>query len=119
VLKPGKNSRWTVVAESPMFNLQPYLGYVVQFPLKTPIGVVPGEALALTVPTWAPILSYNLAPTFYSYRQSRIFNCTQPGGQQNAQLIVGASTRYLCNYPGTRAEYAGIELTTPVAPKTK
>jgi hypothetical protein len=119
VLKPGRNSRWTVVAQSPTFNLQPYLGYVVQFTLKTPIPVSKGEALALSVPTWAPILSYNLAPSFYAYRQSRTFNCTQPGAQQNAQLTVGASTKYLCNYPGTRAEYAGVELTTPVAPKTK
>ncbi len=119
VLKPGAKSRWTVVAESPVVNLQRYLGYIVQFPLKTPIAVSKGETLALTVPTWAPILSYNLAPSFYAYRQSRTFNCTQPGTQQNAQLTVGSSTRYLCNYPGTRAEYAGVELTTPVAPKTK
>jgi hypothetical protein len=119
VLKPGPKSRWTVAAQSPLQSLQPYLGYVVQFPLKTPIPVSKGEALALTVPTWAPILSYNLAPTFYAYRQSREFNCTTPGAQQNAQLTVGSSTRYLCNYPGTRAEYAGVELTSPVAPTTK
>jgi hypothetical protein len=119
VLKPGRSSRWTVVAQSPAFNLQPYLGYVVQFPLKTPIPVTQGEALALSVPTWAPILSYNLSPSFYAYRQSREFNCTTPGAQQNAQLTIGASTKYLCNYPGTRAEYAGVELTTPPVPKTK
>jgi hypothetical protein len=117
VLKPGAKSRWTVVAESPVENLQPYLGYVVQFPLKTAIPVTKGEALALTVPTWAPILSYNLASGYYAYRQSRTFNCSKPGAQQNGQLTVGSSTRYLCNYPGTRAEYAGVEVTTPVAPK--
>lgn len=119
VLKPGPHSRWTVVAQSPLVNLLPYLGYVVQIPLKTPIPVAPGEALALTVPTWAPILSYNLAPSYYAYRQSREFNCSKPGVQQNAQMGVGASTRYLCSYPGTRAEYAGVELTNPVAPSTK
>lgn len=117
VLKPGKNSRWTVVAQSPLQNLQPYLGYVVQFLLKTPIPVTKGEALALTIPTWAPVLSYNLASSYYAYRQSRTFNCTKPGAQQNAQLTVGSSARYLCNYPGTRAEYAGVELTNPVTPK--
>jgi hypothetical protein len=117
VLKPAPKGAWTVVAESPLENLQPYLGYVVQFPLKTAIPVTKGEALALTVPTWAPILSYNLSPTYYAYRQSRTFNCTKPGAQQNAQMTVGTTTKYGCNYPGTRAEYAGIERTSPVAPK--
>lgn len=114
VLKPAKNNRWTVIAEGPLVKLQPYLGYVVQFPLATPIKVVPGEAIGLTVPTWAPILSYNLAKTYYSYRQSREFNCNKPGVNQNAQLTVGSSTRYLCSYAGTRAEYDALELTTPV-----
>jgi hypothetical protein len=118
VLKSSGKSRWTVVAESPLENLQPYLGYVVQFPLKSPIPVTAGEALALTVPTWAPILSYNLASSYYAYRQSRSLNCSKPGAQQNAQVTVGQSTKYLCNYAGTRAEYAGVEVTTPVAPKT-
>ena len=34
---------WTVVAESPVFHLQPYLGQVVQFPLPTPLPVTPGD----------------------------------------------------------------------------
>ncbi len=117
VLKPGPKSLWTVIAVSPIVRLQPYLGYVVQFPLTTPIPVIKGEAIALSVPTWAPILAYGLGSKAYSYRQSREFNCTKPGAQQNAQLKVGQSTRYLCAYPGTRAEYSATELTTPVAPK--
>jgi hypothetical protein len=117
VLKPGPKSRWTVVAEGPIVHLQPYLGYVVQFPLASPIRVTKGEAIALSIPTWAPILSYNLPTKLYSYRQSREFNCTKPGVQQNAQLAVGQSTRYLCAYPGTRAEYSATELTDPVVPK--
>jgi hypothetical protein len=113
----GKNSRWKVAAASPIRNLQPYLGYVVQFVLRTPIQVSKGEVLALTVPTWAPILSYNLSPSYYSYRQSRSANCTKPGTAQSAQLTVGSSARYLCSYPGTRAEYGAVELTFPAPPK--
>jgi hypothetical protein len=117
VLKSGKNNRWTVVAQGPVERLQPYLGYVVQFPLATPIPVRAGEAVGLTVPTWAPILSYNLSPKLYAYRQSRSQNCTSVGAQQNAQTTVGASATYACSYAGTRAEYSAVELTSPVAPK--
>jgi len=117
VLRQGKNNNWTVVAQGPVIRLQPYLGYVVQFPLSTPIPLKAGEAIGLTVPTWAPILSYNLSSKLYAYRQSRSLNCKSVGAQQNAQLRVGSSANYGCSYPGTRAEYAGVELTSPVAPK--
>jgi hypothetical protein len=117
VLRQGKNNRWTVAAQGPVVQLQRYLGYVVQFPLSTPIPVKAGDAIALTVPTWAPILSYNLSPKLYSYRQSRSSNCNNVGGQQNAQLRVGTTATYGCTYRGTRAEYGATELTTPVAPR--
>ena len=75
-----------------MVHLQPYLGYVVQFPLATPIPVVPGEVVALTVPTWAPVLTYNLS-TKIAYRQSRTANCAHAGHYQNAQLTIGQPRR--------------------------
>jgi hypothetical protein len=117
VLRPGRNNSWTVVAQGPVVQLQRYLGYVVQFPLSRPIPVRSGDAIGLTVPTWAPILSYNLSPKLYSYRQSRSLNCKSVGAQQNAQIRVGATATYSCTYPGTRAEYSATELTTPVAPR--
>ena len=40
----------------PVLHLQPWLGYVVQFPLDTPLAVKPGEVVGLTVPTSAPVL---------------------------------------------------------------
>jgi hypothetical protein len=113
VLKPGANHKWTVVTQGPLMKLQPYLGYVVQFPLSKPIPVRAGQSLGLTVPTWAPILSYNLTSSLYTYRQSRRFNCGMPGAQQNAQLTVGQTTFYDCNYPGTRVEYGATVLTNP------
>lgn len=118
ILKPGKTHLWTVVAQGPLVKLQPYLGYVVQFPLSKPIPVKPGQSVGLTVPTWATILSYNLTPSQYAYRQSRQFNCNKAGVQQNAQLTVGATTSYGCFYPGTRAEYGATELINPVPPTT-
>ena len=108
--------RWAVVAESPAYQLQPYRSQVVQFPLATPLPVVPGEMVALTVPTWAPILSYDLTASKFAYRQSRMTNCTKAGASTviQAQLTIGQQARYGCNYQGTRVQYSAEEITTPV-----
>ena len=118
VLKYANNKKWTVVAEGPLVKLQPYLGYIVQFPLTKPIPVKSGESIALTVPTWAPILSYKLTSSLYSYRQSRNSNCGKPAPTQSAQLTLNETTLYGCFYPGTRVEYGATVLTNPVAPST-
>jgi hypothetical protein len=118
VVKYANNHKWTVVAEGPLVKLQPYLGYIVQFPLTKPIPVTSGESIALTVPTWAPILSYKLTSSLYSYRQSRNSNCGKPAPQQSAQLTLNETTLYGCFYPGTRVEYGATVLTNPVPPAT-
>ena len=119
--RAGKKSlhRWQVVAQSPIVHLQPWLGYVVQFPLSTPLAVKPGEVVGLTVPTWAPVLSIDLSTGSFAYRQSRATKCSPPPSSQEAQLTVGASTRYTCDYPGTRLEYSATEVMTPTAPKNQ
>lgn len=112
-----KLRQWKVVAESPLFHVQPYLGEVVQLPLQTTIPVQRGDVIGLTTPTWAPVLSIDLSSKQFAYRQSRKANCPHPPGGQQAQLTVGASARYSCNYPGTRVEYSATEVTTPPFPK--
>jgi hypothetical protein len=121
VLKPvGKKTAWTwtVVAQSPLVDVQAYLGQVVQFPLLTTIPVVRGEAIALTTPTWAPVLSIDLATNHFAYRQSRNRNCNLPPSTSQAQVTAGQSTAYSCDYPGTRVEYSATEVTDPVVPTT-
>ncbi|MFL5863756.1 MAG: hypothetical protein ACJ780_23785 [Solirubrobacteraceae bacterium] len=126
VLKPGPNNKFTVVAHSGVFHLIPFLGQVLQQPMSLPptfsaltaLPVKPGEVIGLSVPTWAPILSYNLTANKYSYRQSRRANCTHAAGSQTAQLAVGATQQYLCNYTGTRVEYSATEIVNQPYPKT-
>ncbi|HLJ02964.1 MAG TPA: hypothetical protein VKT31_05960 [Solirubrobacteraceae bacterium] len=105
--------RWKTVAQSPVFKVQPYLGQVVQFPLTTTLPVLPGEVVALTTPTWAPVLSIDLTPSKFAYRQSRT-NCAGTPNP-NAAQTVGQTTVYKCDYPGTRLEYSATEISNPVA----
>ncbi len=110
--------RWEVVEQTPIVDVQAYLGEVVQFPLTTTLPVVRGETIALTTPTWAPVLSIDLSTSHFAYRQGRGRNCNSPPATTQAQVTVGQSTRYVCDYPGTRVEYTGTEVTNPVAPTT-
>jgi hypothetical protein len=114
-----KNRRdWQVVESSPLVDVQPYMGQVAQFPLTTSLPVVRGETIALTTPTWAPVLSIDLSTSHFAYRQSRSRNCNNPPSTSQAQVTVGQSTRYICDYPGTRVEYSATEITNPVPTKT-
>ena len=111
VLTPGPRHKYTVAAQSATFHLIPFLGSVLNEPLSLPptftqftaLKVKKGDVLALTIPTWAPVLSYNLNASKFVYRQSRKANCKHAAGGQTAQLTVGASTQYLCTYgaPGS------------------
>ncbi len=117
-----KNLRtWQVVESSPLVDVQTYLGQIAEFPLTTSLPVTRGETIALTTPTWAPVLSIDLSTDHFAYRQSRSRNCNSPPSTTQAQTQVGQSTRYVCDYPGTRVEYSATEITNPVptTPPTK
>jgi len=126
VLKPGPKNQFTVAAQSPLYHVEPYMGSVAQLPLSlppsfssfTPLPVAPGDVIGLTVPTWAPVLTYNLTSSKFTYRQSRKANCKSFAGSQTSQLTVGANTQYLCTYSGTRVEYSATEVTNLPYPKS-
>lgn len=113
VLKPPKGKKsanhWVVVGQSRIYHVQPYLGSVVQIPLANPVAVKPGDVIALTTPTWAPVLTIDVNSKQFAYRQSRIFNCSNPPRASQAQMTWGENTNYNCNYPGTRLEYSATE----------
>jgi hypothetical protein len=112
----GVSHGWTVISQSQPVRLIPYLGQVVQFPLVTRLHVLPGDAVALTVPTWAPVLSVNQSNSAFAYRQSRSgtkAQCDKPAPTQTAQTVIGQSTQYLCDYTGTGVEYSATEVTEP------
>jgi hypothetical protein len=126
VLKPGPKNKYTVVAQSATFHVLPYLGSVLQQPLSLPptfstmtaLPVKKGDVVGLTVLTWAPVLTYNLTASKYSYRQSRRANCIHAAGTQTAQTTLKESQQYLCNYTGTRVQYAATEVVNQPYPKT-
>jgi hypothetical protein len=118
VLRPGGGKktdfRWQVVGESPIYHVEPYLGSVVQIPLETTIEVKPGDVIALTTPTWAPVLTIGVNNKKFAYRQSRSANCSGPPATSQAQMTSGQLADYKCDYPGTRLEYSATEVYYPL-----
>jgi hypothetical protein len=125
VLKPGAKGNYTVQAQSGQYHLIPFLGKVLTEPLSLPpkfssftaLRVKRGDVLALTIPTWAPVLTYNLTASKFSYLQSRTGDCTHAAGSQTAQMKVGSRKRYGCSYTGTRVQYSATEVTNVPYPK--
>ena len=122
------NPSFRVAAQTAVVKLRSELGKVAEFPLLTPLPVVRGEILALTVPTWAPVLSIEQNTTKFAYVQSRtkttitvkaktgtqrVSSCTINATSNLAQIVVGELSGYSCTYPGTRIEYSALEITTP------
>ena len=125
VLKPGSKGTYTVQAQSGTYHLIPFLGKVLTEPLSLPnkfsaftaLRVKKGDVLALTVPTWAPVLTYNLTAGKFAYAQSRTNDCAHAAGSQTAQLKVGSRKKYGCSYTGTRVQYSATEVTNVPYPK--
>ena len=49
--------------------LNPYFGSTPIFALDHPLTVLQGQVVALTVPTWAPMFAFNVAPNEHLARQ--------------------------------------------------
>ena len=128
------NPTFRVAAQTTVVKLRSELGKVAEFPLLTPLPVVRGEIIALTSPTWAPVLSIEQDSTKFAYAQSRVkgtamvsipattttpaktkrvSSCIAPATSDLAQIVVGQLSGYSCVYPGTRIEYSALEITTP------
>lgn len=117
--QPSKN-HWRIAAQSEAIQLLPYLGSVSQFPLTTPLPVVPGEVVALTLPTWAPVLSYDLTASQFAYRKSGTPTLSGTAACKSkttvtTQLLIGQLSSYGCRYTGARVQYSVTELTSPPA----
>ncbi|HEY7968110.1 MAG TPA: hypothetical protein VID68_13895 [Solirubrobacteraceae bacterium] len=115
ILKQTKALNYTLVAQSPLVQLQPYFGGTAQFPLANTIAVQKGERVALTVPTWAPALAIKLGNTT-SWRASRPqHTCTSAteASTQTAQTTAGSNVQYACLYQTARLLYTATLISTP------
>jgi hypothetical protein len=116
VLKTGTKRYGRVMAQSPQQLLTPYFGQTVQFPLATALDVKAGYVVALTVPTWAPVLSLNGLTKATAWRASRGAKKCDDTKTQSAQSAIRQLTQYSCLYRAARLTYSATLITTPIPP---
>jgi hypothetical protein len=116
ILKPGKDWKHRVMAQGEQRRLAPYFGTTAQFPLKRSIRVRRGWLVALTVPTWAPALATTVDSDTI-WRASRTNGTCEDTSTQTAQLQLGFTPQFFCEY-GARLMYSATLVTSPKpAPK--
>jgi len=105
VLDVGEKLSRTVVAKGPVTNLNPYFGQAVQFPLTTTLPIKKGQYIALTVPTWAPVMQIGLGADT-SWRSSRAASGCLDFTVQFALLGAKSNALFRCLYKGVRLTYS-------------
>jgi hypothetical protein len=95
-----------LIAQSGRFELDRYFGSKPTFVFDRPIPVKKGNWIAITVPTWAPLLSTNLARTNW-WRSSRAKDSCEPPKslRQFAMEDLREVNRFGCTYHGARLLY--------------
>ncbi len=114
VLDSGKKLSRTVVAKGPVTTLTPYIGQTVQFPLTTTLPIKKGQYVALTVPTWAPLMALGLAADT-SWRSSRAATGCGDITVQFALLGTRTNAFFRCLYKGVRLTYSATFISNATA----
>lgn len=119
VLRKGRTRRTRLdhrlLRQTPVFEVQDYLGSSPTFALDRPMRVARGNIVALSVPTWAPVLASGLGRTSW-WRGSR------PKGKcgdsrnlspRSTQTRVGRVVKWGCTYFGVRLLYTATYVPDP------
>ncbi len=101
-----------LVATSPIVHLQPYFGRTVTFAFASSIPVVPGDEIALDVPTWAPALELR-AGQRTAWRASRAATQCTSVTTETAQSVPGSIAQYSCIYRTALVHFGAVEISTP------
>jgi len=121
ILRPGTKLRSRVMAQGEVQQLSPYFGTTAQFALERTLPVKKGWVVALTVPTWAPVLGDKLGGDT-SWRASRPKGGCDDTTSATAQTRTNQLAQYWCLYRTARLAYSATLIPapqkTPAAPAT-
>jgi hypothetical protein len=123
--KKGRRNDHRLLAQSEVFAVNNYFGSSPTFVLDEPLEVERGNVIALTVPTWAPVLTPVPAGDDAVWRASRPKDgCTTTSTKlapNSAMERVGRLATWGCNYKNERLLYTATLIpenrTTKPAPE--
>jgi hypothetical protein len=118
ILRRGKRKKTRLdhrlMAQSPPYRVEHYLGSSPSFALDKPLRVRHGYIVALTITTWAPAFARDLSKSNWwrsSRRKHDCDNVTQRAGQE----AIGKVSTYGCTYHTARLLYTATYVPDPRA----
>jgi hypothetical protein len=107
ILKPARTKqRHRLVAQSELFNLEPYFGTTATFALEKSLPVGKGQIIGVTVPTWAPAFAHGLPEDNVWRSSNHAEDCTSATPPPAAQMSIGSLRIYGCLYRTARLLYS-------------
>ena len=107
ILKPARTKqRHRLVAQSELFNLEPYFGTTATFALEKSLPVGKGQIIGITVPTWAPAFAHGLSEDNVWRSSNHAEDCTSATPPPAAQMSIGSLRIYGCLYRTARLLYS-------------
>ena len=103
----NRRQRYRLHNQSETFDVRPFFGKKAWFVLTERMHVSRGQVIALTLPTWAPVLATELS-TRERWRSSRSANRCNNVVQRAAQTKVGSLQRYGCVHTGARLLFTAL-----------
>jgi hypothetical protein len=108
----NRRQRYRLHNQSQPFDLTPFFGRKAWFVLRQRIHVSRGQIVALTLPTWAPVLATDLRPR-ERWRSSRDPDHCDDVERQVARQKVGRLRDYRCVHTTARLLFTAL-----IVPKT-
>jgi hypothetical protein len=120
VLRPAPTEKYPrnriqnyrLVGQSETRELNDYFGTKAWFTLGKRMHVRKKDILALTIPTWAPVLATDLSPK-ERWRGSRKFGKCNNARRPSSHEDVGSEKRYQCLYDTSRLLYTALVVEKP------
>jgi hypothetical protein len=105
---------YRLISQTPLFDVDKYLGSSPTFVLNPPLRVKKTNWIAITVPTWAPIFANNLTNSDW-WRSSRAKGKCEPPRSldQFALDTLREVTVFGCTYHGARLLYTATYVPDP------
>jgi len=114
--RKGKRANHRLMAQSKVYDVSAFLGSTPTFALDAPLRVGKGARVAITVPTWAPLLDTVDLPRSNWWRSSRQKDECGKDDQlspPSAHEDVGEVVEYACTYFNSRLLYTATYIPDP------
>ncbi len=114
-VKRRKPPVYKLVRQSPLEQLNGYFGQTPVFTLDHPLNVIPGQMVAISLPTWAPNWAINLSDnnTWRSSRRSDRCADNDIKKDSHAQVRIGSKRQYGCYFTNSRLLYTATVVKKP------